>query len=253
MAVCMLFSALNLAAQTEQAFRGAITDSVCLESDGHAAMLTNGETLSSCTIARLKTRAKYVLYSAESRTVYQLDDQLRSKNFAARNVVAIGNLDKATNTIDVYDIIPALPPKVTRARFVYIDCDACLRGMANAKQAALEGLRDWNRFSVVPDRRRADLVFLFSANRYLGDYLSRQGPDTRPVRVGITFMNVIDPSTGESLWSDSSSSGSWRVVGGTKDLITKFRGQLEAGEGRVDRLLLQDNDRTARVPPGAGK
>ena len=53
------------------------------------------------------------------------------------------------------------------------------------------------------NRRKADLIFLFSANSYLGDYGTRDGPDTRPVHVDITFMNVVDPHTGESLWGDS--------------------------------------------------
>jgi hypothetical protein len=252
MVLCILLGARDLAAQ-EQVFRGAITDSVCLGTDSHAAVLTKGESLAGCTLSRVKTNARYVLFGGEGRPVYQLDDQTRPKTFAARNVVVIGTLDKPTNTIHVYDVILALPPKVTQARVVYIDCDACLRGMAKAKQAALEELLDWKRFTLVSDSQKADLIFRFSANKYLGDYITREGPDTRPVHVNITYMNVINPSTGESLWGDYSKSGSWFVARATKDLIVEFRGQVEAEEGQVGRLLLLDRDRSIQAPANVGK
>src|SRR5580704_6456731 len=132
-AVCASFIPLNLAAQV-QAFKGAITDSTCSGTKGHAVMLEKGETLAHCTIECVKMGAKFVLFSTEDKTVYQLDDQSKPKAFAARNVVVVGTLDKASNTIHVADLIGALPPKVTQAKSVYIDCDACVRGMAKANQ-----------------------------------------------------------------------------------------------------------------------
>jgi hypothetical protein len=152
-------------------------------------------------------------------------------------VVVIGTLDEATATIHVSQMFRALPPKVMQAETVAIVCDACLRDMAEAKPAALKALEDWGRFEVRPNPKHVDLIFLLSANPYLGDYVTRDGPDTRPVHVDVTFMNVIDPRTGESLWGDSRQWGSWFVARATKDLMAEFREQLEAGDHHAARLL----------------
>jgi hypothetical protein len=245
-AICVLFSALNLAAQS-QAFKGAIIDSMCAGPKGHAAMLRNGESLADCTLACVKAGAKFVLFNTQTNIIYQLDDQAKPKAFAARNVLVVGTLDKASGAIHVSDILPALAAKVTQAKSVYIDCDNCVRGMDKANRAAIESLADWKRFTLVQDPKKADLVFLLSANPYQGDYLTRKGPDTRPVQIVNTYMDVIDPRTGASLWGDASVSGSWRVAGATKNLIGEFRARVEAEEGHVTRLL-----RKNQTPPSLG-
>jgi hypothetical protein len=130
-----------------------------------------------------------------------------------------------------------LPPKVMHARSVYIDCDACPRGMAAAWWAAFQSVTEWGRFDIVPDPNKADLVLWLSANPYLGDYLTRDGPDTRAVGVKITFMNIIDPSTGESLWEDFRQWGSWYVPEATRDLLYEFKEHVAMGETQNDRLL----------------
>ena len=83
--------------------------------------------------------------------------------------------------------------------------------------------KSWGRFQLVESPRGADLVFLFSGNPYLGDYLTRDGPDTRPVFIESTIMTVIDANTGGALWTDSRRWGSWRVAGATKDLIDELK------------------------------
>ena len=88
-------------------------------------------------------------------------------------------------------------------------------------------LQLWGRFQVVRNRHEADLVLLFSGNEYLGDYLTRDGPDERPVSVDFTILTVVDPKTGENLWSDSRRWGSWRVDHATKELIAELREQIE--------------------------
>jgi hypothetical protein len=50
------------------------------------------------------------------------------------------------------------------------------------------------------------------------------------VSVDITYMDVVDPRTGRSLWSDYRQWGSWRVPNATKSLIAEFRLQLEEEE-----------------------
>jgi hypothetical protein len=246
--VCTLFGVLSLAAQSE-AFKGAITDSMCAGPQGHTAMLKAGESLAECALACVKTGAKFVLYNPQTKTVYQLDDQAASKPFAARNVLVVGTLNKATSEIHVSEIFSALSAKVMQAKSVYIDCDNCVRGMQKANRAAIEGLTDWKRFTLVQDPQKADLVFLLSANTYLGDYLTRQGPDKRPVQIVNAYMNVIDPRTGASLWAGTSISGSFRVAGATKGLIGEFRARLEAEDGHITRLLRQNQ---GPAPLGSG-
>jgi hypothetical protein len=123
---------------------------------------------------------------------------------------------------------PPLPPEIMQAKAVYVFCDACPRAMAAAKTTALDELSDWGHFKVVRDPKEADLIFLFSGNQYLGDYLTRDGPDTRPVHIEITYLDIVDPRTGESLWSDTRRWGSWMVPRATRSLIEELRLQLEA-------------------------
>lgn len=250
---CVLFSALSLAAQKEQAFEGAITDSMCSGAAGHTAMLKKGQSFADCAAACVKMGARYVLANPNDKVVYELDDQKKPVALAGQIVFVIGTLDKDSSTIHVTDMFRALPPKVTEAKSVYIDCDDCLRRMATAKEGALQSLLAWKRFNVLSDPHKADLIFLFSANRYLGDYTTREGPDTRPVRIKITFMDVIDPHTGESLWSDSRRAGSWFVAGAAKDMIAELRGQLEAEQGQIQRLVLMNKNRDVKVPADEGK
>jgi hypothetical protein len=202
-AACVLFSALSLFAQGEQVFRGACA----------------------------KVGSSYVLNDAGGKITYQLDQQKKAKRYAGYYVIVTGSLDQATGMIHVDSIVPALPPKITQAKSIYLYCDACPRGMAKAKPAALEALLDWNRFAVLSSPYNADLVVIFSANPYAGDYVTRDGPDPRPVNVDITYMNIVDPQTGANLWSSSRQWGSLFVAKATRDLIRQLRVQLEEQTG----------------------
>jgi hypothetical protein len=141
-----------------------------------------------------------------------------------------------------------LPAKSMQANSVYVDC-ICPRGLAVARETAVEQLKSWGRFQISQNRRQTDLVLLFSGNPYLGDYITRDGPDTRNVSVDITFLTVIDPNTGKSLWTDSRQWGSWRVKGATKDLLTELREQME---GQVKRWSLDDILMCSVTPVYAG-
>jgi hypothetical protein len=215
---CLLLGAVGLFAQGEQAFKGQVIQCKCSPGSSDA----NAPCAAACT----KKGSTYVLYDAKNKASYQLDKQKKSKNFAGQYVFVIGSLDQATNTIQVDDMVRTLPPKVMQAKSVYIYCDGCVRGMAKAKPAAFEQLTAWNHFTVVPDPHKADLIFLFSANPYLGDYVTRDGPDKRPVEISTTYMNVVDPQTGENLWGDSREWGSLLVGKATRDLIREFADQL---------------------------
>jgi hypothetical protein len=143
---------------------------------------------------------------------------------------------------------PPLPGKIMQANSVYVDC-VCPRGLAAARATAVRQLRDWGRFQIVDNHRQADLIVLFSGNPYLGDYLTRDGPDNRLVKIDSTIMTVIDPSTGQSLWTDSRQSGSWRVSGATKDLIEELRVQME---GQIKTWTLNDVLMCGATPVYAG-
>jgi hypothetical protein len=121
---------------------------------------------------------------------------------------------------------PPLSTKVMEAKSAFIVCE-CPRGLAVAEGRALHELQLWGRFQIVHNRHQADLVFLFSSNEYLGDYLTRDGPDKRPISVDYTIMTLVDPTTGQKLWSDSRRWGSWRADHATKELIAELRDQIE--------------------------
>jgi hypothetical protein len=222
---------------------------MCAGPKGHAAMRKTGESLADCTLDCIKMGATFVLFNPQTKMVYQLDDQTMPRPFAARNVLVVGTVIKTTGTIHVSDIFPVLSAKVAQAKSVYIDCDNCVRGMEKANRAAVEFLTDWKRFTLAQDPQKADLVFVLSANPYLGDYLTREGPDKRPVQIVNTYLNVIDPHTGASLWEGAGISGSWRVAGATKSLIGQFRARMEAEDGHVTRLLRQNQ---GPAPLGSG-
>jgi hypothetical protein len=133
----------------------------------------------------------------------------------------------------------SLPEKIMRANSVYVDC-VCPRALSAAQGTALQELQSWGRFQISQDRRQTDLVFLFSGNPYLGDYITRDGPDKRFVAIEFTIMTVIDPNTGQTLWTDSRRWGSWRVRGATKDLIGELREQMEDQTKRwsLDEILM---------------
>lgn len=121
---------------------------------------------------------------------------------------------------------PRVPDKILRANSVYVDC-VCPRGLAVAQPTAAKALQGWGRFQLADNHREADLIFLFSGNPYLGDYLTRDGPDKRYVSIVSTIMTVIDAKTGASLWTDSRRWGSWRVRAATQDLIGELREQMQ--------------------------
>jgi hypothetical protein len=227
-AACVLFTSVSLRAQGEQIFKGQITRCSCAGLDQQAATSDKGGILTPCPTATcVNARAKYVLIDTQNKATYQLDKQRKSKAFVGEYVMVMGTLDKSSGTIQVDQVVRALPPKVTAAKSVFIYCDACPRGMAKAKLAAVEELAGWNHFNVLADPKNADLILIFSANPYLGDYVTRDGPDKRPASVDITYMDVVDPRSGEDLWGDSRQWGSMLVSKATKSLISEFRERLE--------------------------
>ena len=123
---------------------------------------------------------------------------------------------------------PSALGQIKQADSAAIDCSACPRGLAKAGKTAEQELLAWKRFRLVGDPKKADLVFMLSANPYLGDYLTRKGLDTRPVKIDGAILTIIDPHTGRELWSDSRHWGSLRVASATRALIDELRSEMES-------------------------
>jgi hypothetical protein len=239
---CFLLGAPRVRAQAEQVFKGKI----CVGPEGRTPVVIDGELSLPCTVPHPKRGTDYILFNPETKTTYQLDPRGKARAFAGRKVVVLGVLDEAARTLHVDEVLTALSPKIAAGKSVYIDCDNCLRGMAIAPRAAVDVLADWGRFDITLDRKKADLIFLYSANPYLGDYVTRDGPDTRPVKVDITYMNVVDPKTGEDLWGDSRHWGSFFVAKATRSLIEQLRMQM-ALEAQPSQELLQERKHERRT------
>jgi hypothetical protein len=137
---------------------------------------------------------------------------------------------------------PAKSPRILSAKTVYFDDRT--RAEAVGK-AALAELKKWARFQIVQDKKQADLIFLLSADPYKGGYIIMASGQTgsidakghievdrvpnynKQAPVRDAYLTVIDPKTGETLWTD------FHVWGG---LLT---GANSAGERLVKKLKKQ--------------
>jgi hypothetical protein len=116
LAVLLAFVSVSFAVPKDQTYRGEIMDSECAKNGSHDPMLKK-EGMESmigtpkgnqmCTVNCIKHGGKYVLFSAATKAVYQLDDQTKPEQFAGQKVKITGTLNKATKTIHVTDITAA--------------------------------------------------------------------------------------------------------------------------------------------------
>jgi hypothetical protein len=136
----------------------------------------------------------------------------------------------------------AKSPKILSAKTVYFDNQTGVDAVGNA---AVAQLNKWGRFHIVQDKKAADLIFLLSADPYKGGYIifasgqtGSMDPDghlqedavpdyNRQAPVRDVYLSVIDPGSGQNLWSDS------HIWGG---LLT---GANSAGERLVQKLRKQ--------------
>jgi hypothetical protein len=97
----LMFASVSIAA--DKTYTGEIMDSACAAMGSHAAMTKNNPkmTAKDCTVACVQHGAKYVLFDAATKTVYQLDDQKKPEQFAGAKVAVTGTLDDSTKTIHV--------------------------------------------------------------------------------------------------------------------------------------------------------
>jgi hypothetical protein len=69
----------------------------------------------------------------------------------------------------------AQSPGILSAKSVYFDDRTSLDTVGGK---AVGQLKKWGRFQIVQDRKQADLVFLLSADPYMGGYIIKSGGQT---------------------------------------------------------------------------
>lgn len=100
----MFLGAISFArGKAARTFAGEIMDSACAKVGNHDAgyKMSNTSTPKDCTLACVKTGAKFVLYNSTNKIAYELDDQEKPKDFAGQKVKVIGTYTSATKTIHV--------------------------------------------------------------------------------------------------------------------------------------------------------
>ncbi len=112
----------------------------------------------------------------------------------------------------------ALSQRILSAKSVYFEDRT---GVAAVADKALGQLKKWGQFQIVPDRKQADLILLLSADPYKGGQIITSGGQTGTINkngridadsipnynklapVRYAYLTVIEPKTGEELWSGS--------------------------------------------------
>jgi hypothetical protein len=141
-----------------------------------------------------------------------------------------------------------LPPQILTAKTIYIDNQS---GMAKLGDRAYEQLEKWGKYKVVQDKKSADLILLLSAREYHRGYVSSGSQTTghidesgnintttsptysSEVTVGYTYITMIDPASGDALWSDSKRWGSL------------YNGFHSATKGLIDELMKRVNEESS--------
>jgi hypothetical protein len=89
-----------------QTFSGEIMDSLCAKDGTHEKMMDEmksmGRDKNTCATKCAQLGAKYVLFDADKKTIYVLDDQDKAEAFAGQRVRVLGTLAK--NKIKVENI-----------------------------------------------------------------------------------------------------------------------------------------------------
>src|SRR6185437_5916418 len=73
-------------------FSGEIMDSQCAALGDHSIMMASSglKTAKACTLGCVKAGGKFVLYDANTKKIYQLDDQKKPEGFAGEKVTVSG-------------------------------------------------------------------------------------------------------------------------------------------------------------------
>lgn len=138
-----------------------------------------------------------------------------------------------------------LPKDVMNAKTVYIDNKS---GFANIGDRAYDELRKWGRFKIVDNPKDADIVLLLSSSAYEGGYTTTGtinatttdygstsqttgtvSTQSHPVTHRYTHITLVNPKTGDNLWSDSRPWG-YHFHSATRGILQEFRKRVEEQE-----------------------
>lgn len=110
-AIVVAQSAFRAPAQQQNntpiAYVGYVMDSICAGGGSHAAVESKEgiKTAKDCVAFCMKSGAKLVLYIPETKTVYNLDDQDKSLDYAGEKVTVVGSFDGPSKTIHIISIM----------------------------------------------------------------------------------------------------------------------------------------------------
>ena len=92
---------------TPIAYVGYVMDSVCAGGGSHAALQSKEgiKTAKDCVLFCMKSGARLVLYIPDTKTVYNLDDQEKSLDYAGEKVTVVGSFDGPSKTIHIISIM----------------------------------------------------------------------------------------------------------------------------------------------------
>ena len=103
----LIVASLSATAPKAKTFTGEIMDNMCAAAGSHKGMedmFHIGDDPKKCTLECVAKGGKFVLYNSETKTIYQLDDQEKPKEFAGQKVRVTGTYDRSTKTIHVQTI-----------------------------------------------------------------------------------------------------------------------------------------------------
>jgi hypothetical protein len=94
---------------TPLAYTGEIMDSKCAGQGSHNQVMAKEgvKTAKDCTLLCMKDGSKFVLYSADTRSSFNLDEQDKPREYAGEKVTIVGTYDGQSKTIQITSIIAA--------------------------------------------------------------------------------------------------------------------------------------------------
>jgi len=97
-----------------QTFSGEIMDSLCAKDGTHEKMMDQmksmGRDKNTCAVKCAQLGSKYVLFDAEKKTIYGLDDQDKAEAFAGQRVHVLGTLAKNKIKIENIEAVAGQSP-----------------------------------------------------------------------------------------------------------------------------------------------
>ena len=134
----------------------------------------------------------------------------------------------------------ARSPRILSAKTIYFENQTGSDAVGNG---AVSRLKKWGKYQIVSDRSHADLIFHLSSDPYKGGNLILAGGQTGSVDnhghveedpipnynkqspTRYAYLTVIDPTTGENLWSEKHVWGG--LLTGFNSVGNRLIGKLE--------------------------